>query len=191
VLSLVCRLCRWCHLTAARRLRPCLQFIDGWVEFAEKKIAKRVALTLNNAPIGAKKHSFYHDDLWNIKYLKGFKWSELTEKIGYERAVRDQRIRQQMSQAKQQNKFYLQQVEAAKALNAIEQRKGAKRAREETYSAPPTSHSADAVPPASEGPPSKRPRKFHQRKTIDLGQLSTAPDDLLQQVLRRPVEPRR
>ena len=68
-------------------------FISGWVEFAEKKIAKnvrswrffrgnnnhfisfQVALALNNTLIGGKKRSFYHDDIWNIKYLKGFKYA--------------------------------------------------------------------------------------------------------------------
>jgi hypothetical protein len=56
--------------------------LTGWVEFADKKIAKAVALTLNNTAIGGKKHGFYHDDIWNIKYLKGFKWTNLTEQIG-------------------------------------------------------------------------------------------------------------
>lgn len=45
----------------------------GWIEFADKKIAKQVAESLNNTPIGGKKGDFYHDDIWNLKYLKGFK----------------------------------------------------------------------------------------------------------------------
>jgi ESF2/ABP1 family protein len=28
------------------------RFIDGWVEFLDKKVAKRVSLTLNNTPVG-------------------------------------------------------------------------------------------------------------------------------------------
>jgi ESF2/ABP1 family protein len=31
---------------------------------------------------GGKKRNFYHDDMWNIKYLKGFQWRHLTEKLG-------------------------------------------------------------------------------------------------------------
>ncbi len=46
----------------------------GWIEFADKKVAKRVAESLNNTPIGGKKGDFYHDDIWNLKYLKGFKY---------------------------------------------------------------------------------------------------------------------
>ena len=58
------------------------QFTEGWVEFADKKIAKAVARTLNNTSMGGKKAGFYHDDLWNVQYLKGFKWTHLTEQIG-------------------------------------------------------------------------------------------------------------
>lgn len=52
------------------------------MEFERKKVAKAVAESLNATIIGGKKRSFYHDDIWNIKYLPHFKWSHLTEKIG-------------------------------------------------------------------------------------------------------------
>lgn len=58
-------------------------FTEGWVEFADSKIAKAAALTLNNTIIGGKKGDMYHDDIWNIKYLKGFQWNQLTEQIAY------------------------------------------------------------------------------------------------------------
>jgi len=48
------------------------QFSEGWIEFADKRVAKQVAQSLNNTVIGGKKSSFYHDDIWNLKYLKGF-----------------------------------------------------------------------------------------------------------------------
>ena len=48
----------------------------------DKRVAKAIALALNNTPIGGKKRSYYHDDLWNMKYLSKFKWTHLTEKIG-------------------------------------------------------------------------------------------------------------
>ena len=57
-------------------------YTEGWVEFLDKRIAKSVALALNNTPIGGKKRSYYYDDLWNMKYLSKFKWTHLTEKIG-------------------------------------------------------------------------------------------------------------
>jgi ESF2/ABP1 family protein len=47
--------------------------VVGWIEFADKKVAKRVAKSLNNTPMGGKKSDYYHDDIWNLKYLKNFK----------------------------------------------------------------------------------------------------------------------
>jgi ESF2/ABP1 family protein len=44
-------------------------FIEGWVEFLSKKVAKDVAGKLNNTQVGGKKRSKAHDVLWNIKYL--------------------------------------------------------------------------------------------------------------------------
>ena len=68
-------------------------YTEGWVEFADKRIAKTVALMLNNNPVGGKKRSYYHDDLWNIKYLTKFKWSHITEKIGKSNyVINDQRL---------------------------------------------------------------------------------------------------
>ena len=54
------------------------QFAEGWIEFSDKKVAKSVAVSLNNTKISGKKGDFYHDDTWNIKYLKGFKYTPLT-----------------------------------------------------------------------------------------------------------------
>lgn len=59
-------------------------YTEGWVEFRDKRTAKQVAFMLNNRPVGGKKRSFFHDDLWNIKYLHQCKWSHITGKIGEE-----------------------------------------------------------------------------------------------------------
>ncbi len=77
-------------------MRVRLNIVSGWVEFLDKKIAKRVAMSLNssqiglrmhfialtNSILGGKKSSYFHDDLWNMKYLSKFKWTNLTERIG-------------------------------------------------------------------------------------------------------------
>lgn len=49
-------------------------FTEGWVEFVKKKDAKKVCDLLNAQTIGGKKSSWYHDDVWALKYLNGFKW---------------------------------------------------------------------------------------------------------------------
>jgi ESF2/ABP1 family protein len=57
-------------------------YIEGWVEFKDKKQAKAVAEHLNMREIGGKRKSRYYAEMWNIKYLPKFKWHHLTEQMG-------------------------------------------------------------------------------------------------------------
>ncbi|XP_078063492.1 activator of basal transcription 1 isoform X2 [Mustelus asterias] len=98
-------------------------FIEGWVEFQDKAIAKRVATSLHNTPIGTRKRSRFHDDLWNIKYLHRFKWTHLSERLAYEKLVRRQRMRAEVSQAKRETNFFLQNVEKSKGLEKLQEAK--------------------------------------------------------------------
>ncbi|RUP47924.1 hypothetical protein BC936DRAFT_145166 [Jimgerdemannia flammicorona] len=114
-------------------------FTEGWVEFKDKKIAKQVALTLNTKPMGGNKRNFYHDDLWNIKYLPKFKWHHLTERIAFENASRQQRLRTEIAQAQRENKAYVANVERSKMVAKMEEKKrgrgrseGLEEARERT-----------------------------------------------------------
>lgn len=63
-------------------------FSEGWVEFEDKKVAKQVAAMLNGNPMGGKRRSAYHYDLWCLKYLPKFKWDHLSEEIGAQGATR-------------------------------------------------------------------------------------------------------
>jgi ESF2/ABP1 family protein len=54
---------------------------EGWVEFVNKRDAKKACELLNGRAIGGKKGSYYCDDIWNLVYLKGFKWHNLTEYV--------------------------------------------------------------------------------------------------------------
>jgi ESF2/ABP1 family protein len=55
--------------------------------------------------------------------LPKFKWSHLTEKVAYERRVREQKLRVEMMQARRQNAAYVQMVETGQKLDKIEDRK--------------------------------------------------------------------
>ena len=76
------------HVTNTRRKtggNHKVNFIEGWIEFDRKKDAKTAGLALNNQQMGGKKrNNKYREDLWNIKYLSGFKWFHLTEKLAYD-----------------------------------------------------------------------------------------------------------
>ena len=98
-------------------------FSEGWVEFSDKRRAKRIASTLNSTSMSNNKRSFYAHDLWNIKYLHKFKWHHLTEKIAYEARVRRDKMVAELSAAKKESSFYMRKVEQAKAIDAMEDRK--------------------------------------------------------------------
>lgn len=118
---------------AARVQRKCAggfrgqEFSEGWVEFSDKRVAKRVANMLNGEQIGGKKRSQFYYDIWNIKYLSKFKWDNLTEEIACKNAIREQKLTMELSAAKKERDFYLQKVEKARALSAIEDRMKKKR----------------------------------------------------------------
>ncbi|KAI9705461.1 MAG: RNA-binding ATPase activator esf2 [Candelina mexicana] len=105
-------------------------FTDGWVEFLDKKDAKVVAETLNARIIGGKKGGWYHDDVWNIKYLKGFKWHHLTEQIANENAERAARLRTDISRVTRENKHFIENVERAKMLEGMEAKKKLRREKD-------------------------------------------------------------
>jgi ESF2/ABP1 family protein len=102
-------------------------YVEAWVEFEDKKVARETAAFLNLRPVDPKKGSRYHDDLWNMKYLPRFKWHHLTDQIAYERAVREQKMRAEMASVKRENKAYLRNVEKGKMIEAMEEKKRRKR----------------------------------------------------------------
>lgn len=55
---------------SGRRNNKRKTYSDGWVEFESKKTAKICAETLNANIVGGKKGGWYHDDIWNMKYLR-------------------------------------------------------------------------------------------------------------------------
>ncbi|RVE71119.1 hypothetical protein OJAV_G00071710 [Oryzias javanicus] len=91
-------------------LRRC-DFTEGWVEFRDKRVAKRVAASLHNTPMGTRKRQRFSSDLWCIKYLHRFQWTHLSERLAYEQTVLQQRLRTEVSQAKRETNFYLNNVE--------------------------------------------------------------------------------
>lgn len=107
------------------------RFTEGWVEFYRRKDAKRAALALNSALIGGKKSNRLHDEIWNIKYLKGFQWSNLTEEAAYTRAVRQQKLRTEVSQARRVNQHYVRQAEKAVEMEKIATTRATRKAKAE------------------------------------------------------------
>ncbi|CAL3971431.1 unnamed protein product [Diplocarpon coronariae] len=151
-------------------------FVDGWVEFVNKIHAKHVCELLNAKTIGGKKGTYYHDDVWNLLYLKGFKWNNLTEQIASENAERASRMRAEISKTTKENKEFVQNVERAKMLEGMESKKAAKR-RKEMGETPGESVDAIAKDRKKTG---ERHQKFKQTQVA----TRKGPEDQPEQVKR-------
>ena len=119
------------------------RYTEGWVEFTSKKVAKAAAEMLNAQPIGGlaasnsknsgsgggsskmgKSSKRFQDDVWTMKYLKGFKWHMLSEQMAQERASHTARLRTELSQSAYEQKDYLKKVERARVQqDKLERRK--------------------------------------------------------------------
>ncbi|VDN51270.1 unnamed protein product [Dracunculus medinensis] len=100
------------------------RYVEGWVEFKRKSIAKQVAKYLNAMPVGGKRRSMARETLWTMKYLSGFsfKWYHLNEQLNYEQKLEKMRMHAEISQAKKQASFFAEQVEKGKQLKKLEEK---------------------------------------------------------------------
>lgn len=123
-------------------------YTEGWVEFVRKEDAKAACEMLNARIMGGKKRSYYHDDIWSLLYLKGFKWHHLTEQIAAENAERESRMRAEISKAVRENKEFVRNVERAKMLDGM-QAKAKKRKAADGGEGPKVSRTFKQVPQVS------------------------------------------
>ena len=85
------------------------RYVEGWVEFADKKVAKQIAASLHQQRISNVKRHVHYDDHWCLKYLGSkFTWSILTEKVAYEKRVREQKLRLETMHDRKQIQHYQQ-----------------------------------------------------------------------------------
>lgn len=99
------------------------RYVEGWVELDDRRVAERVGHSLNNTPITLLKRSVHYGDLWNLKFLKRFRWSHLTEKVAYERRVKEHKLKIEMMQVKKENASYRNLVERGQTMDRIEARR--------------------------------------------------------------------
>jgi ESF2/ABP1 family protein len=149
-------------------------FTDGWVEFVNKKDAKHACELLNAQIIGGKKGTYYHDDVWNLLYLKGFKWHNLTEQIAAENAERASRMRAEISKTTKENKEFVQNVERAKMLEGMEAKKAAKKRKDDEDNTPKDTKALEAGNKKS----GERPRHFKQTQVASKRKPEEQPDQV-------------
>ena len=143
------------------------KFKEAWFEFKQRKVAKRVALTLNNTKFGRSagpKSGYWHDDLWNLKYLPKFTWEHLTEKREHEKHVREHRLRVELDQVRRDNEFFLERVAESKKFSKMEERKVRRaRCRRRCCCCCCCCYTSPLPPlrPLGVAPPSRRRRRTH------------------------------
>ncbi|KAJ5122335.1 hypothetical protein N7448_003467 [Penicillium atrosanguineum] len=115
---------------STRRSNSRQLYNDGWLEFQSKKSAKICAETLNAHIVGGRKGGWYHDDVWNMKYLKGFKWADLMEQVQRERSEREARQRIEDARAKKEEKVFMSGVEAGRIADGMARKNEEKRKRQ-------------------------------------------------------------
>ncbi len=112
---------------AGRRRLSRRRYDEGWVEFLRRRDARTAAAALNGAIVGGRRSGRLHDELWSIRCLpSSFTWDALTAEARHERAVRQQRLRIELGQARRANATYVEQSERAAVHAAIERTKRAR-----------------------------------------------------------------
>ncbi|KIX04446.1 uncharacterized protein Z518_05314 [Rhinocladiella mackenziei CBS 650.93] len=99
-------------------------YTEGWIEFASKSTARRCAETLNAQLVGGRKGGFYHDDVWNMKYLRGMRWEELMAGVREEKREEEGRRDEERRIIARETKRFIEGVEEGR------RREGIKRTRE-------------------------------------------------------------
>jgi len=107
---------------SAKKSKRGKRYVEGWVEFEDKNIAKQVAAALHMTPISITKGNTHYGDLWNMKYLKKFRWDILTEKVAYERRVREEQMKIDMMCVRKEHASYVEKVIIGNKMDMIEDR---------------------------------------------------------------------
>lgn len=110
------------HKTASKKNSRQL-YTEGWIEFASKKTARRCAETLNAQSVGGRKGGFYHDDVWNMKYLRGMRWDELMAGVREEKREEEGRRDEERRIIARETKVFVEGVEEGRRLDGIKRKR--------------------------------------------------------------------
>ncbi|KAH0790771.1 pre-rRNA-processing protein esf2 [Histomonas meleagridis] len=86
-------------------------YVDGWIEFEKKSDAKNVEKALNSQTTGLRGRWQYN--IWNVKYLHGFKWTHLQEALEKERKQHLDKFKEEDQKAKETAKKWLKSTKTS------------------------------------------------------------------------------
>ena len=106
-------------------------FSSGWIAFARRSAAKGCVAALNGTTLVAaglargkgRKGGYYGDDVWNLRYLKGFTWDDLMEGVRREGREREEKVRMGIARERRERKTFLDAVERGKVERGREEKR--------------------------------------------------------------------
>ncbi len=100
-----------------------MEYKEGYVEFVDKRYAKRVADLLHSQQVGGsnKQHS---GDTWVVQYVSGATWDDLVAKQKYLKGSRDKRVDRELARIQEDTEFITAQIDQARSMEGMKKRKG-------------------------------------------------------------------
>eukprot|EP01012_Entosiphon_sulcatum_P032786 TRINITY_DN41642_c0_g1_i1.p1 TRINITY_DN41642_c0_g1~~TRINITY_DN41642_c0_g1_i1.p1 ORF type:complete len:200 (+),score=49.11 TRINITY_DN41642_c0_g1_i1:23-601(+) len=113
-------------------------YTEGWIEYRRKKDARRAAELLNGQPVDSLPRYQHRHILWNLKYLKGFRWVQLEDKITSKQQLRRLWRKEEEKSRREEIEDYRQRVmlHQEHEEKEMEEHRPAKRRRMQKQSAP-------------------------------------------------------
>jgi ESF2/ABP1 family protein len=97
------------------------KYTEAWIEFARKSHAKMAVATFNSQRVGGR--ASYQNEMWNLRYLSGFKFDDLMEEEVYVKAMHEKKLKAQIEAAKKDTQSFLETVSQAKKVSYAKQKR--------------------------------------------------------------------
>ncbi|KAJ5431333.1 Nucleotide-binding alpha-beta plait [Penicillium cf. griseofulvum] len=150
-------------------------YTEGWVEFRSKKTAKICAETLNATIVGGLKSSWYHDDVWNIKYLSRFTWDDLMQSVQRERSERESKRKIADAREAKEAKLFIEGVESGRIADGMAKKNEEKMKRR--LEAAGDGDGDKELPQPKKVAPSRRRFHFQQNEVVKGSKDGAMADD--------------
>ncbi|KAJ5604049.1 hypothetical protein N7537_007005 [Penicillium hordei] len=148
-------------------------YTEGWIEFESKKTAKICAETLNATIVGGLKSSWYHDDVWNIKYLSRYSWEDLMQSVQRERSERESKRKIADAREAKEAKMFIAGVESGRIADGM-----AKKNEEKMKRRLEAAGDGDKeLPQPKEAKPTRRRFHFQQNEVVKGSKDGAMADD--------------
>ncbi|KAJ5800301.1 uncharacterized protein N7518_002369 [Penicillium psychrosexuale] len=141
-------------------------YTEGWIEFDSKKTAKICAETLNATIVGGLKSSWYHDDVWNIKYLSRYSWEDLMQSVQRERSERESKRKIADARESKEAKMFIAGVENGRIADGMAKKNEEKMKRRLEAAGEAAGDGDKELQPKKDKQPTRRRFHFQQNEVV-------------------------